>query len=280
VTRATKVPPAAAAEFTWERPASGRFRTVEAPDLGGPLLIDAGLKRSSYRPLAEFPGLFLEFAHLPAPDAACIDFANRYGRLGLPTWAPAADPGWEWYDREPDVPWGRAEPLAEWHRLSARMIDLVLRWEIYRIPPDAPIAPGPGAREESAEALREGLNTELQASVERGLFWDAGRGALALRDRPRSLWGAMCLQLAQAVAGDTHWRRCAGCGRWFELAPGLKKASAFVCSPACRSLAYRGRKLAARRLAAAGVPAAQIARELGSSAATVRGWLRAGQKGE
>jgi hypothetical protein len=120
------------------------------------------------------------------------------------------------------------------------------------------------------------LNTQLLRAPT-ALVWDPGLRRPSLGTQVDSLWGAVCLQFAAAIAGDKNYGKCKGCGRWFELAPGINIASRLTCSAACRQMLYRGRVDRARELHAEGKSATEIAQEVGSSVEAVRRWV-AGKK--
>jgi hypothetical protein len=117
------------------------------------------------------------------------------------------------------------------------------------------------------------INTRLSALVGPRLLREAGEVRLALRLVPRTLLGALWLQFAQAIAEDKAFRRCAECGLWFELSPSVGRKDKRFCSGACRTRAHRGRREKAWQLHKQGRSARDIARELDSDAATVKGWL-------
>jgi hypothetical protein len=97
--------------------------------------------------------------------------------------------------------------------------------------------------------------------------------------RPKSLWGAMLTQFADALTQDRHFQSCPSCLKWFELAPGVNRSDRTTCSPACRQKQYRQRVDRARQLKAEGMPFRQIAAELGSDPKTIRRWLSRNPKG-
>jgi hypothetical protein len=90
---------------------------------------------------------------------------------------------------------------------------------------------------------------------------------------PKTLGGAMWLQLAQAIGDNKKYRACEACPRYFELSRKTARTSKFYCNDACRSKAYRERKAQARALANDGKSLKTIAKELNSDIATVIGWL-------
>lgn len=88
---------------------------------------------------------------------------------------------------------------------------------------------------------------------------------------PKNLWGALCLQYAEALKGDHHgFKRCSECGQWLG-----NRSDSLFCSDRCRARAYRKRKREAKRLHDLGTRPSEIARKLGSDIQTVKGWLGA-----
>ncbi len=65
--------------------------------------------------------------------------------------------------------------------------------------------------------------------------------------KPNGLIGALWLQFALAVDGNTEFDRCTQCSEWFELGPGSGRPDKRYCSDACRMRAYRKRKAAATK---------------------------------
>src|SRR5262249_46836395 len=72
---------------------------------------------------------------------------------------------------------------------------------------------------DSAGAARHFVQRALDAMLRREaqvrVVWDAQAGGPAFRVAPSSLWGAVCLGFADAVAGDPDYSHCPSCGRWF-----------------------------------------------------------------
>lgn len=58
--------------------------------------------------------------------------------------------------------------------------------------------------------------------------------------RPATLLAALWLQLLTAATGDHQFRKCEGCGRWFDLAG--RRDDAHHCGNTCRVRALRARK--------------------------------------
>jgi hypothetical protein len=59
-------------------------------------------------------------------------------------------------------------------------------------------------------------------------------GALRIHFRPRSLIGAIHLQLAQAATSGADVGTCEHCGLWFEMGPNGRKRGAKTCSRMCQ----------------------------------------------
>ena len=74
------------------------------------------------------------------------------------------------------------------------------------------------------------------------LFW-SGR-TLTRVLTPKNLLGAAWIQFEQAIGGEKKFRTCdgPGCGKWFELSPGVARADKIFCSDLCRVRAYQDRK--------------------------------------
>jgi hypothetical protein len=96
--------------------------------------------------------------------------------------------------------------------------------------------------------VQEEVNKHLTSRHEHTvalLSFDRNRGRLTLRLRPPTLFGALWLQLARAVAGHITYRQCAhkGCDKWLEIStdPSEKayRTNREYCSTACRIREFR-----------------------------------------
>jgi hypothetical protein len=96
---------------------------------------------------------------------------------------------------------------------------------------------------------------------------------------PRTLFAALCLQFALALAGDKHYQQCVSCGKWYELLPGVNRADKQTCSQTCRTRVYRQRKERALALHAEGKTPRAIARELDAKVDAVTKWITSEGKG-
>jgi hypothetical protein len=124
------------------------------------------------------------------------------------------------------------------------------------------------------------INERLEGRASPRLLWDGNRERLGLYIVPDGLIGALWLQFARAVERDSQFRRCAECGIWFELARGTARSDKLYCSTPCRTKAYRKRQAEAVRLHSEGRSIDDIARQLESDPATVRGWIERKQRSD
>jgi hypothetical protein len=185
-------------------------------------------------------------------------------------------------------------------RGGADALDCSLVWDnagvsYYPLPTLDPLAPKGRGRLLTTAQLREygvergdlvgaahvvlaaALNTQLRQAPA-GLGWDPAQRRPFVSARVDSLWGAVCLQFVNAIAGNKEYGRCRACGRWYELSPELNRTNRMTCSDPCRQKAHRERHRRARELHAEGKSASEIAREVGSSVEAVRRWV-SGKKG-
>ena len=108
------------------------------------------------------------------------------------------------------------------------------------------------------------------------LSWNAAAKGGEVHAVPRTLFAALCLQFALALAGDKNYQRCVSCGKWFELLPGVNRADKQTCSQTCRTRVYRQRKQRALALHVEGKTARAIARELDAKPDVVTMWITSG----
>src|SRR5579872_2624654 len=109
------------------------------------------------------------------------------------------------------------------------------------------------------------------------LSWNGTAKAGEVHAVPRTLFAALCLQFALALAGNKNYQQCVSCGKWFELLPGVNRADRQTCSQTCRTRVYRQRKERALALHAEGKTARAIARELEAKVDAVVKWITPGE---
>jgi transposase len=122
--------------------------------------------------------------------------------------------------------------------------------------------------------LIDQLNEQLTQHVIFGLEHVAGEPPASFGCRPKNLWGALCLQFSQVVAGVMTLRVCPVCGRRFDVSAEGVRTSRVFCSEACKSRDYRQRKERTQVLHEAGKSVDEIASELSTDRSTVANWVR------
>jgi hypothetical protein len=132
-------------------------------------------------------------------------------------------------------------------------------------------------RAAAMEFVQRGINWKLRehAHVQLAYLPTLGDTHPRIRIIPQRLLGALWLQFARAVDGNKDYGQCLTCESRFEISlqeTGYRTNRAY-CSDACRSKAYRERRLQAHRLAAQGIAIEAIADTLGTTTSKVQGWL-------
>jgi hypothetical protein len=269
------------------------------------LLYDHGATRRSYEPLREETALFLTLAHTdPKPDAI-LAFANRYGSLGSGVEAHRIFEFEQDGSKRPVQI--EIETLSAWQTAIRLLHHLVILWQLARAgdrkrleqfivwekerlvtrhtPPigKVPISPSYYVQNANIEAgdtigaafvvVQAHLNEALRGLVSPWLYWDSAGRQPAFSFQVPSLWAGILLQFAEAVGGQHNYQRCAACSHWFKLAPGVNRANRLTCSDSCRQRFYRLRQERAIELHEQGKTPREIAKELGSDTATIKGWI-------
>lgn len=255
----------ALAHFTWGRPTGpARIEKVRKWNFGdardprfravvfGPF--DESGQRG-YEPMSE-PLIFSDFGRLaqtPTPDAMA-GFATRWGPLTTPLTGVmiAGDNPTDYFDAEPLGIWRQeveafGEAYKLWALLSAReprdlrSIEALLE-EIME--PRLEEIREPRSRDELSRAgwllFDERVNHHLvRLRVGPRLFFNVETRYPALRISPKSLIGAIWLQLAEAADRSYAALRCPRCEKWFSRNPKSKSRKHKYCSTACRMAMYR-----------------------------------------
>ena len=280
-------------DFVWHRATDGyRWQAVK----DGLLLVpkqDSGepLRTASYRPLSrDYSGLAIEFASLEPTADAVLAFANRYGQLGWPvtahvfSGAPVSRvPAVAEFDASGWSPVGDARPhypgiigefltlpgKPDWERKATWAAQIRLLSEVRRNHLLLKEVPAIGA------SLQATVNLELKETVGPSLAWSTTQRAFHLRLWPKSLAGALWLQMALAIALPLEIRKCVVCKNPIEVSrSGGARTDAMFCSQACKSKDYRQRRQKARNLHGKGVALSHIAKRLRTTVQAVRGWIR------
>jgi hypothetical protein len=119
------------------------------------------------------------------------------------------------------------------------------------------------------------LGYTFETDLRLQLSWNAAVRGGEVHAVPKTLFAALCLQFALALAGSKHNQQCVSCGKWNELLPGVNRADTQTCSQTCRTRVYRQRKQRAVALHAEGKTARAIARELEAKVDAVQKWITA-----
>ena len=216
-------------------------------------------------------GLFLTFSDLGADPDRLLNFANRFGPLGIEVEVPWAAVG------ETTIQPARGERLADWQQEVTAMAHAVGVWRYLQSEDEAGLregSPGPNPIPTAQSWLADTIDQQLQRLGVRprmGTEPETGKPRLAVA--ARNLLGGLWLHFAWAVSGDTKYRQCPVCQTYFVIERGQYRESRTFCSDACRMRAYRERKDTARRLAGEGLGLKDIAKRLGSDITTVKGWV-------
>lgn len=263
-----------------------------------------------YRPLADYPALFREFADLdPTPDSI-LRFANRFGGLGVlePIELPGSSklgagerlPLWQdeirvmhrdvgiWdalQNRDAEALERHIEMLAEgksavWvDRQEAGQINSfhILYDVQHNIRPEFAGFQDP-VRQTKLKLLLD-VNARLEKHCSPRMVYFEEIDDLSLVMAPKNLLGALWLQLARAVDEKTTFRRCPapGCGQWFVVKPDRARSDKLFCSGACRARWFRDRKARAHRMHEEGISVEEIARRLQTEPETIERWLEVGR---
>jgi hypothetical protein len=115
------------------------------------------------------------------------------------------------------------------------------------------------------ENLKDGMSARIALLAE-------GSG-MAFGYVPADLLKALWLQFALGTSEGKEYRSCVVCGTWYELSPDTARTTRLFCSDGCKSKGYRQKQERARQLFSEKNTFRQIAKVLGSDAATVKRWI-------
>jgi hypothetical protein len=234
---------------------------------------------------------FRSFSSIGNPEGA-VAFANKYGFLGGGTHVISLDPTDRYH-----VTLG--EDLDGWLEAATEMDGAVQMWEGSR-------SHGTGTRRLLTIQAYDGLGLsrwvkrsrrkdfvkavegEQPLPVGEWLMWwvsahldgvkavltlSSDRSGFAMSHVPDTLHSALWLQLALAMEGEKEYRRCLGCGEWFEYSKDASRPDKVYCSNACRARAYRRRQVEAHALCQRGLTPERIAEQLNTTPDAVRRWI-------
>jgi len=217
-------------------------------------------------------GLFLEFAELKPTVIAIRDFACKYGDLfnsyGVEDFVirndkltqGASEDRWRseirylkaLVDFWRDIKARRVRKLKEIVKRDDKGIDysicgrsvILAHAEVALETPMSRFAPNDFVLP-AKYALQKEINRKLREEdtlVLPQLAWTPDHHQRIIF-RPSNLLAAMWLQFAQAVTEEFQLQICEGCGKYFQVGPGGRRADAKTCSDACRQRKNRPLKM-------------------------------------
>lgn len=215
-----------------------------------------------YQPMQrEHAALFRVFAEVNfASQDAVMEFATRYGLLGLPLQTQSIS--FPQPTGHNGVNFAYGEAFLDWAAEICLMREGLRLVERSRTP-------------DNSRRLKWLFDRHLQHVQARLSFDGAGKPRLLLE--PLTLIAALWLQLALAVTGDKRFVTCKFCRGLFEISTaltGFRRHREF-CSDSCKTMDYRKRKRAALEMLKSGAGPKQISEATGTNATTVRKWLGA-----
>jgi hypothetical protein len=164
-----------------------------------------GTRLERFWPLRTHESLYLLFAKLDGSPEECLQFASRWGLLGM------------------NVIPGTEEEVDLWQH----QIKFVRAW-IQSL--DAGHVGKPFVTKTGSLFRTRAKITSLDVLLSSGV--PGARPAMVLQ--PRTLMDAMMLQLAQSAASGNEILACQQCGEWFEVGADTKRTVAKFCSDRCR----------------------------------------------
>jgi hypothetical protein len=94
------------------------------------------------------------------------------------------------------------------------------------------------------ELVRLWINDQIGEHVTARLLYDLPEGGIVLRFVPKNLLGALWLQFALALDGNSEQRPCKECGKFMKIGGGsdARTARRQFCSDACKTRHYRRKR--------------------------------------
>ena len=243
-------------------------------DVQGIHLVARGTSVRVYRPLQENEGLFRDFSQIHS-EKSVLQFADKYGLLFDVFGEGDSETSSNTDKLLASIELSFGTSLKRWRReagdlavlvklwdaISERKLDVLrsiiiwtendeVRYEVKtpknhnrrslnRDSPDAGFQPF--KRGDLLAPARYALQYELNERLADmptapRLVWTPDNDQQMVF-RPPNLLAAMWLQFAQAITGPYQLRKCAGCGRYFQVGPGAsRRADALTCRDSCRQL--------------------------------------------
>lgn len=168
----------------------------------------------TYRPMDQFPGLFMEFAHTEQTLDGLKGFADKFGLL----------------QRTPNLRAEYGMKIFEWRLEVRQMRRATNMW----------------AEERKGGSIARLIKIFSERAIAgTGVFLRAVEDPMRAEVyiKPSNLQEAMWMQLVTAIANNSQLRRCAQCPSWIVYGSGTgRRESAKFCSSACRRAAWKAGK--------------------------------------
>jgi len=176
------------------------------------------------RPLESNPSLYAEFARLDGSEQSCLQFAQKYGLLGV-----------DHYRDDLIVDLYKIHSLRYW-RWAVAYIGRVI--DFCQLGVSNP-----------AEALRQFGKQEfrLQGELELFLSTKSSKSPPSIDMRCKQLLGAIELQAIRSIISGRRAMQCIECSTWFEIGGGARRSLAKFCSIRCKD-SYHNRLKASTRV--------------------------------
>ena len=209
-----------------------------------------------FDPFEEHTGMFRQFANLPASEDAILNFANRYGWLGVPDLVvqeselPDDDlsarellevaGNWHFGDHSEFS----GESIEIWSNMIAQISESVSLWDRLMDERKFPQSRTDDEINQDWRRLEVIVNYGMGNTGGAHLSYDGKRIGFRFRYHAVNLTKVLWLQLARAIVGKKQYERCKQCASYFEIGPGVGRKGKVYCSKACKQAASRERKAA------------------------------------
>jgi hypothetical protein len=238
-------------------------------------------------------------------DHAIIEFANKYGVLGLNRKISWTNTGGrlhgelhsDWYDEIAAM----KRSVAVWEAFEAgdsAFLESVINFEESGVSFDSQESDmsytiaSTDWRADAWQFIETGnhfdaaicfvqqiVNKHLAGRISPRLLWSDHRD-IGMHQVPSSLVGAMWLQFGRAIDGRKSFHPCRSCGTWIEVSTTGARSSRKFCSGACRSRNYRARREEAAHMYGRGHTHEEIAGAMQASSETVAKWVGSTRRDE
>jgi hypothetical protein len=268
-----------------------------------------GYDTVDYRQYAPEPGLFIKLSELQPDKHAVLDFANKFGLLGVSQIMSPPD------DDPSKIYSIFGETMEVWERVIRNLKGAVRLWQLIQEDQIAEISKllkwgggigwlfedpgwgtfcepgllgtiGDGFRrlplptipkdkpiEAASRFVQLLINYHLPEHCKFLLLWSESRNNFVTKLVPTDLVGFAWLQFSRTVTKEVQFTACKVCRGPIEIGQDRRQRNAVFCSAKCKMKAQRAREREANELADSGLSAAAIAEKMRIKPATILSWL-------